>query len=337
MENYNSTRLISELSKIYKLRENKIYSEEEYSKRKDEILTNVLKNGISQSLEDFLSDILILKEQNILTIDEIYKLKNNLFKNTMVQVSPTIENTDVICSHCGNKEVININSEKYTKGVYVCPICNSINTMSNAKDNVQTIINDGSLSQNVKTGGEYKFLIVMLSIAGIIGLAILINYIVYLNVKDTPDYKLSPSNQTSNTNSQIKEGPSLSDIEKEATIVVSTIPYKNFQYNTGLFLGRNGVYKNLAVTTVRVNSRKGIKLSDKGIEEEEMNLNISGIADAFSVYGMAQTRYEGRTNFIVDKDFNFTKTKGRWVGYIYDNARNKRNMSRVEKEYMRFR
>ena len=149
------------------------------------------------------------------------------------------------------------------------------------------------------------------------------------------------SENTNNTNSsnqiQIKEGPSLSDIEKEATIVVSTIPYKNFQYNTGLFLGRNGVYKNLAVTTVRVNSRKGIKLSDKGIEEEEMNLNISGIADAFSVYGMAQTRYEGRTNFIVDKDFKFIKEGGRWVGYIYDNARNKRNMSRVEKEYMRFR
>jgi len=229
------------------------------------------------------------------------------------------------------------------EGVAYCTKCSMIKPIIESLS--LNIVDDHSKETYDKS--SMRLLLTVLAVMAIIAIGVMfgINY----GPKKTIEEKIieriisnrTNSENTNNTNSsnqiQIKEGPSLSDIEKEATIVVSTIPYKNFQYNTGLFLGRNGVYKNLAVTTVRVNSRKGIKLSDKGIEEEEMNLNISGIADAFSVYGMAQTRYEGRTNFIVDKDFKFIKEGGRWVGYIYDNARNKRNMSRVEKEYMRFR
>lgn len=139
-----------------------------------------------------------------------------------------------------------------------------------------------------------------------------------------------------------KEGPSSNDIEREVMDIVTNISPNNYQYNASIFLNKNGVYKNLAVTNVKINSRKGIQKSERlaDTDEEQMNLSISGIADAYDVTGFNQTRYVGRTNFLIDKEFRFLykqdkKTKNyKWVGYIYDDMRDKQSL-KFKKGYIR--
>jgi tetratricopeptide (TPR) repeat protein len=70
-EQYTSKNIISEITKIYKLKEKDIYSDEEYSKRIIDIITDVIKKGISQYPEDLQSGVLSQIEKNILNIDEI--------------------------------------------------------------------------------------------------------------------------------------------------------------------------------------------------------------------------------------------------------------------------
>ncbi len=83
---YNSENFISEINKIIKLKENNIFSEEEYLKRKNDILDDIKNKGITQNLTEFLSDILVLKEKDILTVEEI----NNI-KTSLAQKKDTIE------------------------------------------------------------------------------------------------------------------------------------------------------------------------------------------------------------------------------------------------------
>ncbi|MFZ4589409.1 MAG: hypothetical protein ACOYN6_00295 [Ignavibacteria bacterium] len=77
-----SEEFISRISKLHSLRLNEMYSEDEFNKGKAELLMLVIHNGISQDLDDFLTDILELKTKGILTIEEIQHLKTELSLNT---------------------------------------------------------------------------------------------------------------------------------------------------------------------------------------------------------------------------------------------------------------
>jgi hypothetical protein len=138
------------------------------------------------------------------------------------------------------------------------------------------------------------------------------------------------------------EGPSINDIEKEVMNIVSNLSPDSYQYNATTFLDTRGVFKNLIVTNIRINSRNGIKKSERltDTDEEQMILNISGITDLYDVVGFNQYSYSGSTNFVIEKEFRFLfrydkKTKSsRWVGYVYDYMRDKKTL-RFKKGYYR--
>jgi len=66
---------IEALKKNHKLFTAEIYSEEEYKIKKDAIINNLATKKISCSIEDFLASLISLKEQKILSIEEINKIK----------------------------------------------------------------------------------------------------------------------------------------------------------------------------------------------------------------------------------------------------------------------
>jgi len=66
---------IEEFKKNYKLFKAEIYSEEEYKSKKDALINKLATKKISCSIEDFLASLITLKEQKILSIEEINKIK----------------------------------------------------------------------------------------------------------------------------------------------------------------------------------------------------------------------------------------------------------------------
>jgi len=64
-----------DLKKNYKLFTAEIYSEDEYKGKKDALINNLATKKISCSIEDFLASLITLKEQKILSIEEINKIK----------------------------------------------------------------------------------------------------------------------------------------------------------------------------------------------------------------------------------------------------------------------
>jgi len=80
---FSSELFITQLDKINSFKENGIYTEEEYANKKIKLIIDLINNGISEELDDFLSKILILKEKNILAIDEIKQIKNSLFNKDL--------------------------------------------------------------------------------------------------------------------------------------------------------------------------------------------------------------------------------------------------------------
>ncbi|MFZ4589407.1 MAG: hypothetical protein ACOYN6_00285 [Ignavibacteria bacterium] len=80
IDKYISRTFISEVNKAYNLKINGIYSEEEFVGRKIDILNNLKNNGISQSIEDFLVDIIPLKMDGILSTEEIDEIKRYINK-----------------------------------------------------------------------------------------------------------------------------------------------------------------------------------------------------------------------------------------------------------------
>lgn len=168
-----------------------------------------------------------------------------------------------------------------------------------------------------------------------INLIVLILITLVLNGCESKSSNTS-SNQVQTTKTVVNNGPSESVIENEVIDLITTIPYYSYEYNTGMFFKENGAFKNLSVNSVKINSRKGVVKSTTEEEEELVNINVSGIADAYSV-SMGRTTYQNRINFNVNKDFKFIKKNDRWYGYIYDRVRDKRNLQKVEPDYIRFR
>lgn len=64
-----------DLKKCYKLFTADIYSEDEYKSKKDALINNLATKKISCNIEDFLASLISLKEQKILSIEEINKIK----------------------------------------------------------------------------------------------------------------------------------------------------------------------------------------------------------------------------------------------------------------------
>lgn len=75
-EEVNVITFIHNLENTHKLFINEIYSEEEFLSKKASIISNLYSKKLSCSAEDFLSELIVLKEQEILTIDEINKIKS---------------------------------------------------------------------------------------------------------------------------------------------------------------------------------------------------------------------------------------------------------------------
>ena len=103
-------------------------------------------------------------------------------------------------------------------------------------------------------------------------------------------------------------------------------------------MNRDGVYKNLSITSISINSRSDVSdttLGDKGFGKVKyVNAIITGIADMYDVVGFGRVSYRGRINFVVDKDFRFFKSDETWIGYIYDEARDRQTL-RFKKIFLR--
>lgn len=136
---YTSEAFISQLNKIYSLKENSIFSDEEYKNRKIQFIIDLINKGISQSLDNFLSDILTLKDKNILTVEEIKQIKSSLtskeIKTEEKQNEDISQSNKYYCGDC--KSEIELSQEEIKKNLYICPNCNAINSLDgNSEANV---------------------------------------------------------------------------------------------------------------------------------------------------------------------------------------------------------
>jgi len=75
LKKYKSEEFITDLEKIYNLYKNSLLNEQEFNLRKNFFFKRIEDFGVKEDAEDFLSSILILNEENILTKDEIIKIK----------------------------------------------------------------------------------------------------------------------------------------------------------------------------------------------------------------------------------------------------------------------
>ncbi|MCB0723021.1 MAG: hypothetical protein KDC73_11105 [Ignavibacteriae bacterium] len=168
----------------------------------------------------------------------------------------------------------------------------------------------------------------------IIGLFVML--ILYSCGKDSES---ESTGKDSSKNEYTEPGPSDYEIESGVYELISKIPYKNYQYNTAIFMEKDGVYKNLAITNMDILSKDGVSSSTKGDgREQRMQIRLSGVTDVYDVAGglPPRLRFVGRTNFIVEKEFRFVKNGNSWMGFLYDRLRNKSTL-RLEDDYIRFR
>lgn len=153
---YTSESFISQLNKIFRLKENNIFSVEEFNNKKIQIIIDLINNGISQSLDDFLSEILILRENNILTVEEIKQIKASLVskgnKNNDDSSDTEINNSTndiIICKHCN--KVFNKNFTISNQDGIVCKYCGKTNSISIHTKTEANIINDSETTEsNIK-------------------------------------------------------------------------------------------------------------------------------------------------------------------------------------------
>lgn len=75
LNKYKSVEFITDLEKIYNLYKNSLLNEQEFNLRKNYFFKRIEDFGIKEDAEDFLSSILILNEENILTKDELIEIK----------------------------------------------------------------------------------------------------------------------------------------------------------------------------------------------------------------------------------------------------------------------
>lgn len=128
---YSADSFISELRKIKKINESGVYSLEEYENRKLEILLDLLNKGTSQKYEDFLSDILVLKEEDILNLKEINQIKESFIYNKKIEDGTSVISSvdyNYICTNCGIE--VELNENEISKNEFVCPSCSVKNYLA---------------------------------------------------------------------------------------------------------------------------------------------------------------------------------------------------------------
>lgn len=76
---YSSKALIDDLNKIDNLYKNSLLTYDELNTRKEAIINKIADYGVKEDAEDFLNSILILKENGILSKEEIIEIKNKIF------------------------------------------------------------------------------------------------------------------------------------------------------------------------------------------------------------------------------------------------------------------
>jgi len=130
-EKFTSESFKSQLNKIYSLKENSMFSVEEYTNKKFQLIIDLINKGISQSLDDFLSEILILKENNILNVEEIKQIKNSLTSNNIQKDDNPNENISKSNTfYCGDcKSEIELSSEEIKNNKFICPNCSAMNSI----------------------------------------------------------------------------------------------------------------------------------------------------------------------------------------------------------------
>jgi len=138
---YTSNVFISQLNKIYNLKENSIFSDEEFNSKKNQFIIDLMNKGISQELDDFLSDILILKDKNILTIDEIKEIKNSFASKEIEKEENPVElNSKYYCGDCESE--IELSPEEIKKGKFICPNCSATNLLGNNIEAESKVVKD---------------------------------------------------------------------------------------------------------------------------------------------------------------------------------------------------
>lgn len=131
---YNSNKLVKELTRIFDFKNSGLYTEEEFSKRKINIIINLINEGINENLEDFLVSIIPLKEKGILSLEDINQIKSSFLTKENISHSENSstnaeENTDseftYVCSNCNDEMELESGEIKNKK--FVCPNCGTLN------------------------------------------------------------------------------------------------------------------------------------------------------------------------------------------------------------------
>ena len=69
------------LIKYYRLKSNNLITEEEFERKKSILLSFLKQKGVNQSSDEFLTSLIILKEDNILTSNDLLLIKDIVLSN----------------------------------------------------------------------------------------------------------------------------------------------------------------------------------------------------------------------------------------------------------------
>lgn len=153
---YSSSEIISEFEKTKKLYDSNIYNSEEYLTRKNEIINDLFKRDIEQKYEDFLINLIVLKEKGILEDDDITKLKEWSFsrQNEIKHLNKeSVNDNNIRCTFCNTNIIANSASEK--SGYAYCFACKKY---TNITPSIKSEKNLDSINNNVIYKEQEKFI-----------------------------------------------------------------------------------------------------------------------------------------------------------------------------------
>ncbi|MFZ4589410.1 MAG: hypothetical protein ACOYN6_00300 [Ignavibacteria bacterium] len=116
-ERFTSERFINDINKIHKLFENGIYSTIEYSDRKTSLIQELVSKGIKQPIDDFISEILVLKTNNILEQKDILAINKQLRNFEMVNMPIQKNYTDAQVTNRNSRENVYVSKPKQKKSI----------------------------------------------------------------------------------------------------------------------------------------------------------------------------------------------------------------------------
>lgn len=328
-----SESFISQLNKINSLKENSIYSNEEYTNKKIQLIIDLINKGISQNLDDFLSDILSLKEKNILSLEEIKQIKSSLAskknnkENTSFESKPEINKEsvksnsyqdDYSCCFCG--DIVDLEKEEIEKKEFICPACGKLNKIEDHKNNINSNKKNtgNTLFKSVKS--KYGKPIIILSILGIVGIFI------YQFYSDK-----SPSKGT------VEELVKIwwNDSPKEAfdLIIFDNNLIKDFKNMPDIYSGRKINIKKVDIIK-KADPRKGVYEFTESFDmiiKVVAEVPVCKIIDSRSsnsknplMYENPKTEDKGYENIIMQHEYLFQQDKyGKWGIRMKDKPPNK--------------